>query len=108
MSNSFSRSTARGIGTTRTKIGSDVAANTIHIVFGATFANITANTVSIDLEHRDSSNNYTHVLSSVPIPSGSTLAFDVKINMIDGDSLNVTSTASNSVDVIVNYLAQSS
>jgi hypothetical protein len=106
MANSFERSTERAVGTARTKIGSDVASNTVHIVFGVTLSNITANTVSIDMEHRDSSNNYTHILSSVPIPAGSTISFDGKINLLEGDSLNVTSTTATSVDVIVNYLEQ--
>lgn len=108
MASTFKRFTSRNVGTTSSTVGSyTVPANTSTTVIGMTLANVSNSAIDITAIHVDTSNNQTHIVRNAPVPVGSSLVVvggSQKIVLETGDSIQVTSSANTSADVIMSVL----
>ena len=79
-------------------------------VLGFSITNVTTSSVDVDVSLSITMDNITNdiaLVSSAPIPSGSTLVLfggDQKLNMVTGDLIKVKSSANDSVDVCMSVL----
>ena len=87
-----------------------VGGSTTTTVIGFSITNVTTSSVDVDVSLSITMDNITNdiaLVSSAPIPSGSTLVLfggDQKLNMVTGDLIKVKSSANNSVDVCMSVL----
>ena len=100
----------------KTKLGSNVAANaeqtvytvpgsTTSIIIGLTVANLTSNSVTVDVAIARVSLNDVSIGLNLPIPSGGSLdALAGKVVMETGDVLKVQSNTANSADVAASLM----
>ena len=87
-----------------------VGGSTTPTVIGFSITNVTTSSVDVDVSLSTTMDNITNdiaLVSSAPIPSGSTLVLfggDQKLNMVTGDLIKIKSSANNSVDVCMSVL----
>ena len=87
-----------------------VGGSTTSTVIGFSITNVTTSSVDVDVSLSTTMDNITNdiaLVSSAPIPSGSTLVLfggDQKLNMVTGDLIKIKSSANNSVDVCMSVL----
>ena len=87
-----------------------VGGRTTTTVIGFSITNVTTSSVDVDVSLSTTMDNITNdiaLVSSAPIPSGSTLVLfggDQKLNMVTGDLIKIKSSANNSVDVCMSVL----
>lgn len=102
MANTFKNYTSSGIGTSATTVYT-VPSATVAVVIGMNFANVSTSQITVDAQV-----NGVYLIKAAPIPAGSSLsALDGKIILEAADTLEVTSSAASSVDVILSVLEQS-
>ena len=104
--NSFKRYTARSIGTAPTTVGNTIPANTQVTIIGLNMANVLPNTaISVTASLFDGINT-TYIVTGALVVAGGSLFVDPKIVLMPGDSIRVSSSSANSVDVIMSTLEQ--
>lgn len=106
MANQFNNKLTRSVGTTSTLVYS-TNSNTRATVIGINIANITPNTIYVDIIFVDGQNHEGYVSKNVEIASGTSLAAmggDQKLVLVPNNSIKVVSSDANSVDVIVSAL----
>ena len=107
MANTFARKLSRNVGTTPVTVGSyTVGAATQVTVIGMSVANTTGSDVTADIALNDGANTY-FLGKTIPIPTGGALVMfggDQKLVMVTGDSIEVTSSAATSLDVVLSIL----
>ena len=107
MAEVFKRLTARGVGTSRVRIGGyTVPAATTAIVIGTSIANVTGDAAEVDFEHHDGT-NYTALIKALSLGAGQTLAPAGEVNKIvlqAGDGLFVKSSTAASLDAVISIL----
>lgn len=105
MANTFTRYTAKSVGTTPAVLVT-ASASTQTTVIGATLANTTNSPVTVSLYVTASAVNY-YIVNNATIPVGGSLALfggDGKLVLNAADSLTVVSSAASSLDVIASAL----
>ena len=100
MAQDFKRYIERNIGTSAVDIpdGSNFDSN--DTIIGINLANITTNTINVDVYIQNSSNNY-YLVKNAPIPSGSALQVmdgGAKVVVQSGDRLYIKSDTATSLD----------
>jgi len=109
MANTFKSYTKANVGTATSDVYT-VPGATTSIVIGFTLANTTSNeiTANVLLNKSSVSADDVYIVKSIEIPNGTFYDFNAgnKIILETGDKIQVTSSASSSVDVIVNVLEQ--
>lgn len=107
MANTFARKLSRNVGTTPTAVGGyTVGAATQVTVIGMSIANTTGSDVTADITLNDGANT-TYLGKTIPIPTGGALVMfggDQKLVLVTGDSVEVTSSAATSLDVVMSIL----
>jgi hypothetical protein len=107
MANTFKRKLSRSLGVVPTAVGSyTVGASTSTTLIGLTLANVTADAVTANITLSTADSDY-YIVKDAPVPSGGTLVAvggDQKVVMEVGDSIKVTSSDSDSIDVIMSFL----
>ena len=109
MANVFTNSLKSSIGTTSTVIYTSPSAN-VSTVIGLSLSNRTAsNTITVSAAVLDSSNsnNVVYIVNNSTVPIGGTLVVvggDQKLILKANDSVQITSSANNSVDAILSVL----
>lgn len=106
MANQFNNKLTRSIGTTSTLVYS-TNSSTRATIIGINVANITLDTVYVDIIFVDGQNHEGYVAKGVEIAPGTALAAmggDQKLVLVPNNTLKVVSTDANSVDVIVSAL----
>jgi len=108
MPNTFLRKLSRNVGVTPTTVGSyTVDSNTQTTLIGLTCANLTTTAVTADIVLNTSADSDYHIVKDATVPAGSSLVAvggDQKVVMQLGDSIKVTSSDSDSIDVIMSLL----
>lgn len=108
MANTFTRKLSRLVGTTATTVGSyTVPSNTTAVVVGLSLTNVTASAISANVIILDNAAQTTRLSVNAPISSGSSLVVsggDQKIVLIEGDQLQVQSSAATSIDVVMSIM----
>lgn len=111
MANTFLRKVSNGIGNVVTAVGSyTVAANTGAVVIGLTVANTSNVEVLANVSIYNGINDY-YLVNLAPIPAEGSLVLiggDQKAVLQANDSIRVSSTVNNSVDVIMTLLETNS
>lgn len=105
MANTFTRYTAKSVGTTPVVLVT-AASSTQTTVIGATLANTTTSPITVSLYVTASSVNY-YIVNNATIPVGGSLALfggDGKLVLNVSDALTVVSGAASSLDVICSAL----
>lgn len=105
MANTFTRYTAKSVGTTPVVLVTAAAA-TQTTVIGATLANTTTSPITVSLYITASAVNY-YLVNNATIPVGGSLALfgaDGKLVLNTGDALTVVSSIAASCDVITSAL----
>jgi len=109
MANTFKSKTKSNVGTSPSTVYT-VPAATSTILIGFNIANTTANTVTADvfLNKSDAGANDVYIVKGIELPTGTSFEFNTgnKIVLETGDLIQVTSSASTSVDVILSILEQ--
>ena len=107
MANTFARKLSRNVGTSPVTVGSyTVGAATQVTVIGMSVANTTGSDVTADIALFDGA-NATYLGKTIPIPTGGALVMfggEQKLVMVTGDSIQVTSSAATSLDVVMSIL----
>ena len=107
MANSFKNSITGSIGTTGVKVY-ETPVNTSTTVIGVGVANVNSNNISVSVMIRDTSaNKAAYLVKDALIVPGSSevlVGGEQKLVLETGDFLSVTSSLSNSADVIVSVL----
>ena len=100
----------------KTKLGSNVAADAVQdvytvpgattsIIIGLTIANLTSNSVTVDVKIDRVSANDVSIGLNLPIPSGSSLdALAGKVVLQTTDVLKIQSDTANSVDIALSVM----
>lgn len=102
MANTFKNYITSGVGTSASTVYT-VPASTTAVVIGMNAANTSAAQIGVDIQL-----NGAYLIKNAPIPAGSALsALDGKIILETGDTVEVTSTAASSADIILSVLEQS-
>ena len=106
MAQDFKRYIERNIGTSAVDIpdGSNFDSN--DTIIGINLANITTNTINVDVYIQNSSNNY-YLVKNAPIPSGSALQVmdgGAKVVVQNGDRLYIKSDTATSLDAWVSVV----
>ena len=106
MAQDFKRYIERNIGTSAVDIpdGSNFDSN--DTIIGINLANITSNTINVDVYIQNSSNNY-YLVKNAPIPSGSALQVmdgGAKVVVQNGDRLYIKSDTATSLDAWVSVV----
>ena len=108
MANTFTRKLSRLVGTTATTVGSyTVPSATTTIVVGLSLTNVTASAISANVIILDNAAQTTRLSVNAPISSGSSLIVgggDQKIVLVEGDQLQVQSSAATSIDVVMSIM----
>ena len=108
MANTFTRKLSRLVGTTPTTVGSyTVPSATTAIVVGLSVTNVTAGAITANVSILDNAAQTTNLAVNAPLSAGSSLIIgggDQKIVLVTGDQLQVTSSASTSVDVVMSIM----
>lgn len=108
MANTFTRKLSRLVGTSATTVGSyTVPAGTTTVVVGLSLTNVTSSAISANVIILDNAAQTTRLSVNAPISSGSSLIVgggDQKIVLIEGDQLQVQSSASTSIDVVMSIM----
>lgn len=105
MANTFKNYVASGVGTSANTLLT-VASSTQTTVIGITIANVTANTIKVDVIVNISATDY-YLVKNAVVPVGGALVpvgGDQKLVLEVGDALKVLSDTSSSADVIVSVL----
>lgn len=100
MAQNFRRYTSNAIGTSATTL---FTADSYDTIVGISVANITENTIIVDVYINDSTNDI-YLVKDVPIPGGSALQVldgGAKFVVQSGDALKVVSDTASSADVWV-------
>jgi hypothetical protein len=100
MAQNFRRYTSNAIGTSATTL---FTADSYDTIVGISVANITTNTIIVDVYINDSTNDI-YLVKDAPIPAGSTLQVldgGAKFVVQSGDALKVVSDTASSADVWV-------
>ena len=103
MAQNFRRYTLNGVGTGATSI---TAANSYDTIIGIRLANVTSNMILVDAYINDGTNDIA-LVSSAPIPSGSSLELidgASKIILESGDQLFIKSDTASSVDAWISMV----
>ena len=107
MANTFARKLSRNVGVTPTAVGGyTVGAATQVTVIGMSIANTTGSDVTADITLNDGATT-TYLGKTIPIPTGGALVMfggDQKLVLVTGDSVEVTSSAATSLDVVMSIL----
>lgn len=93
----------RAIGTAATDIPDGSNFDSYDCIIGMNMANITTNAITISAYIANGGNNY-YIVKDAPIPSGGSLSYNDKINVISGDRLYFISDTASSLDVIVSFV----
>ena len=106
MAQDFKRYIERNIGTSAVDIpdGSNFDSN--DTIIGINLANITTNTINVDVYIQNSSNNY-YLVKNAPIPSGSALQVmdgGAKVVVQNGERLYIKSDTATSLDAWVSVV----
>jgi len=106
MAQDFKRYIERNIGTSAVDIpdGSNFDSN--DTIIGINLANITSNTINVDVYITNNSNNY-YLIKNAPIPGGSALQLmdgGAKIVVQSGDNLKIKSDTATSLDAWVSVV----
>lgn len=107
MPNTFLRKLSRNIGVTATTVGGyTVGASTQTTIIGLSCSNVTANNVTADVTLNTGDSDYFIVKDAIVPAGGSLVAVggDQKVVLQTGDSVKVTSSDSDSLDVIMSVL----
>ena len=109
MANTFKSYTKSSVGTSPTTVYT-VPGSTTSVVIGFNIANIATSTVTADVQivKADVSADNVYIVKKIEIPTGTLYDFNAgnKIILETGDLIQVTSSASSSVDVILSVLEQ--
>lgn len=109
MANTFISKTKANVGTSPATIYT-VPSSTTSVVIGFNISNTTANDVTADvfINKSNVSADDVYIVKGIEIPTGTLYDFNAgnKIILETGDLIQVTSSASSSVDVIVSILEQ--
>ena len=109
MANTFKSKTKSNVGTSPSTVYT-VPAATSSILIGFNISNTTANTVTTDvfLNKSDVGADDVYIVKGIELPTGTSYEFNTgnKIVLEPGDLIQVTSSASTSVDVILSILEQ--
>lgn len=102
-SQEFRQVKMRAIGTAATDIpdGSNFDSN--DCIIGMNMANITTNAITVSAYIKNNSQDY-YIVKDAPIPSGGSLSYNDKINVVSGDRLYFISDTASSLDVIVSFV----
>lgn len=104
MAQLFLRKTSQGIGTAPVAIGAyTVPGGSVAVVMGLILANVLATDITVSVTLHDGTTS-TYLIKDVAILAGRTLPWDVKINLQAGDSLQVSASAANALDVVLSIL----
>ena len=107
MANTFLRKLSRSIGVTPTAVGGyTVGASTQTTLIGLTCANVTATAVTTDITLSTTDSDF-YIVKDATVPAGGSLVAvggDQKVVLQTGDSVKVTSSDSDSIDVIMSLL----
>ncbi len=107
MANFFKRFLSSGIGTAATAIGAYVVpANNTATIIGLSVSNTSITDVDVSINVDASGVDY-FIVKNAPIPSGGALVAvggDQKVVLEAGDSIEVTSNVSSSVDAVMSIL----
>ena len=110
MANAFKNAVSESIGTSSTDVYTAPASTTTTII-GATVANRTSGTITVDVTLTDTSSGTTvFLINDAPIPPGSSIVIvggDQKVVLETGDRLTVVSDTASSADAIISVLEQS-
>lgn len=96
----------KGIGTTATEVYA-TGANTRATVIGINIANLTEDTIFVDITFTDETASTGYIVKNTEIPAGTALAAmggDQKLVLEPNNSIQVASDTANSVDVVVSSL----
>ena len=108
MANTFTRKLSRLVGTSATTVGSyTVPSSTTTIVVGLSVTNVTASAITATVAILDNAAQTTNLVVTAPISAGSSLIIsggDQKIVLITGDQLQVSSSASTSLDAVMSIM----
>ena len=109
MANTFISKTKTSVGTSPTTVYT-VPGSTTSVVIGFNIANITGSTVTanVQIDKADASADDVYIVKEIEIPTGTLYDFNAgnKIILETGDLIKVTSSAVDSVDVILSVLEQ--
>jgi hypothetical protein len=109
MANTFISKTKANVGTSPATIYT-VPSSTTSVIIGFNISNTTANDVTADvfINKSNVSADDVYIVKGIEIPTGTLYDFNAgnKIILETGDLIQVTSSASSSVDVIVSILEQ--
>ena len=107
MANTFLRKLSSSIGVTPTAVGGyTVGASTQTTLIGLTCANITSTSVTADITLSTADSDF-YIVKDATVPAGGSLVAvggDQKVVLQTGDSVKVTSSDSDSIDVIMSLL----
>ena len=106
MASAFKNRTLRAVGTSPTDIGAAVAAGTEVTVIGLSLANVTGTGAKATVTVNDGTNT-THVVTDASLPAEASLVVvggDMKLVLMTGDKIIVTSDSASSIDVHMSYL----
>ena len=103
MAQNFRQTKMRAIGTAATDIPDGSNFDSYDCIIGMNMANITTNAITISAYIANGGNNY-YIVKDAPIPSGGSLSYNDKINVISGDRLYFISDTASSLDVIVSFV----
>jgi hypothetical protein len=109
MANTFYRKLSRNVGNTAVTIGSyTVGSGNTAIVLGLTICNTTGSAVNADVAlYINSLTESTFLVKDAPIPGGGSLVVvggDQKVVLQEGDAIQVESSTTTSLDVIMSIM----
>ena len=108
MENTFLRKTSRNIGVFQHVVGGyTVPSATATTIIGLTCANVLTTAITVDVSLYNTTDGSTHIVKGATVPAGGSLVVvggDQKVVMETGDQILVTSSASNSCEVIMSIL----
>ena len=109
MASAFKSATSASVGTSLTTVYTCPSGTTVTII-GLYLCNQSGGQIEASCEFYDSSAAaHVGLISSAPIPSGSTLVLvggDGKVVLEAGDIIKVQSNVASSIDVVLSYLEQ--
>jgi len=107
MAQDFRQVKMREIGTSPVDVPDGSNFDSYDCIIGMNMANITANAITISAYIKTSASGSPldyYIVKDAPIPSGGSLSYNDKINVVSGDRLYFVSSAASSLDVIVSFV----
>lgn len=104
----FKSKAVPNVGTTLTQVTDTVASNTAHTIIGFSVANVSTANITISAKLTKANASYAFLVKGATVLPGGAIVIvggDQKVVLEAGDSISVNSSAVDSSDCLVSYLA---